>query len=862
MIAALVISLVAVSDPLARVGSPSGPRDEAATTAGESSRRPPDTPGGMPRRSRLPIAFVEERDARSGAALFRLRQGALAAAFEHSGFEVGLAGFGSPPGAPTAPASLRFSFEGAENHARLQGDGALSARTNVFHGSDSRAWATKLPTFPALVLWGVHPGIDVRFHGDQGVLQYDLKLAPDACLSDFVVRVDGASDLRLDSAGGLLVETPIGVLRQRAPKTWEVGASGELRIVSSRFRLLGSDRFGFEARRADASAALVVDPGLEYSTYLGGGFSENPHKMATDVFGAAYHCGQSGSSGFPTTPNAFDNSHGTDAYVVKLDPTGQFLEFSTYLGGSTGGDASAFDVSVDPGTGAVAVCGGAGSQSVDFPTTPGAPQTAPLANDSGFLAVLDATGSSLVYSTYLSGSFMALMKGVATDKLGAVYVTGNAGAGYPVTPGAFDVTLNPGDLLDAVVTKIHAQSATVGYSTYFGAEQNVETSESIAVDRFGAAYITGRGAIGFTPATPGAYGEPTPGGNDCYVTKLHPSGSSLVYSSVFGGTKRDEGFAIAVDSTGAAYVVGETESTNFPVTAGAFQTSLASTKQDLFVAKLSPSGSALEIGTYLGASGFDSTRGEIAVDRAGCPAVTGWTGSPDFPTTPGAFDKVISPIQVDGIVSRLNSRGTKLLYSTFLGGESQFIGASEALGLDVDRETGALFVSGRTQSPSFPVTPGVFDTTYNGGPDAFLAKIRLPIEYFGDGTPGCAGPQVLSGDSPAYPGNAGFTLLCSKAPPSSLGLVVASTGALPSGADPLSIGVETLVDFFAPDLTWGDMASDASGAGSVVVPIPPGPVLLGQTFYAQAFWYWPSGPCAPSWSLLSSSSGLAITIVE
>jgi Beta-propeller repeat len=239
----------------------------------------------------------------------------------------------------------------------------------------------------------------------------------------------------------------------------------------------------------------------------------------------------------------------------------------------------------------------------------------------------------------------------------------------------------------------------------------------IAVDSAGAAYVTGFTESSNFPTTTGAF-DTGLDGSEAFVSKLDPSGSGLAYSTFLGGGGSDRGFDIAVDSAGAAYVTGETESTDFPTTAGAFDTSLNG-GFDAFVAKLDPSGSGLAFSTFLGGSSSDFGRG-IAVDSAGAAHATGDAFSADFPTTAGAFDTSFNG-DFDAFVAKLDPSGSGLTYSTFLGGSSGEFGE----GIAVD-SAGASHVTGITGSTDFPTTAGAFDTAFNGGnEDAFVSKLTF-----------------------------------------------------------------------------------------------------------------------------------------
>src|SRR3989454_4213011 len=310
--------------------------------------------------------------------------------------------------------------------------------------------------------------------------------------------------------------------------------------------------------------------------------------------------------------------------------------------------------------------------------------------------VIDPT---LAYSTYLGGTGFDEGFGISVDSLGQAYVTGvTASLAFPTTAGAFQSS-SPGG--DAFVTKLNPTGAALVYSTYLGGT-NLDVGLGIAVDSLGQAYVTGETFSVDFPTTAGAFQRSSAGGiSDAFVTKLNAAGAALVYSTYLGGTDFDEGFGIAVDSLGQAYVTGVSASLDFPMTAGAFQPRFAGGSLDAFVTKLNPTGVALAYSTYLGGTGDEEGFG-IAVDATGNAYVTGLTNSNlDFPTTAGAFQPSSPGGFSDAFVTKLNPTGAALAYSTYLGGTCDEYG----FGIAVDA-TGNAYVTGITVSPDFPTPAG------------------------------------------------------------------------------------------------------------------------------------------------------------
>jgi hypothetical protein len=343
----------------------------------------------------------------------------------------------------------------------------------------------------------------------------------------------------------------------------------------------------------------------------------------------------------------------------------------------------------------------------------------------------------LVYSTVLGGSTDDEGRDIAVDASGNAYVTGSTQqltfpSDFPTTAGAFDTTHN--GVQDAFVTKLNPSGSALVYSTFLGGS-NDEFGNGIAVDTSGSAYVTGITGSPNFPTTVGAFDTTHNGGSfDAFVTKLNPSGSALVYSTFLGGVGTESGNGIAVDTSGSAYVTGDTGSDNFPTTVGAFDTT-SDEDADAFATKLNPAGSVLEYSTFVAGMGTDFGTA-IAVDTFGSAYVTGFTASINFPTTVGAFDTTHNGfigdfVMFDAFVTKLNPSGSALDYSSFLGGTGPDFGR----GIAVD-PTGSAYVTGSTGSSNFPTTVGAFDTTHNGvgSSDVFVTKLN----------PSGSGPLVYS----------------------------------------------------------------------------------------------------------------------
>jgi hypothetical protein len=411
--------------------------------------------------------------------------------------------------------------------------------------------------------------------------------------------------------------------------------------------------------KLNASGSAIL-----YSTYLGGGSGpsgEIAHGIVVDAAGSAYVTGVTGSSDFPTTPGSLQPTYQgqEDGFVTKLSADGSELVYSTYLGGSDGLDIGR-DLVLDS-AGNAYVTGD--TDAADFPTTPGAYQPAcgpGFGCSDAFLAKLDPTGSSLVWSTFLGAANNESGNDVALYDDAEPYLVGTTDSpGFPTTPGAFQQTCVGCEFLrsDAFVTRFDASGSALVFSSFLGGSID-DFGNGIAVDQAsGDAVVTGETESASSssrpfPTTPGAFDTTSNGIPDAFVTRIQANGKALDYSTYLGGSVGDQGFAVKLDESGNAYVIGETASRNFP-TKDPIQAvcgCLQGGSTDAFVTQLDPAGSALLFSTYLGGLSADS--GDDIVLQAGNAYAVGTTHAMDFPTTPGAFKRTNNG-SADAFVSKI-----------------------------------------------------------------------------------------------------------------------------------------------------------------------------------------------------------------
>jgi len=602
---------------------------------------------------------------------------------------------------------------GANQSSTLEARNSANATVNYFVGATQH---TNLATYREIVYQQLWPGIDMVFRGRGSHLKYEFHVAPGADPSPIRLAYEGVDRLSLAERGDLQIGTALGALRDSRPRSYQQ-VGGKRVPVESRYVLDPNARtFGFALGSVDPRSPLVIDPGPDYSTYLGGASNDFGIDIAVDAAGNAYVTGQTMSADFPSTAGAIDTSHGgsADAFVAKLDPSGSNLVYATYLGGNAA--EAGLAIAVDD-AGNAYVSGGTASS--DFPTTAGAFDTTHHGNEDVWVAKLDAEGSALIYSTILGGSEIAGDFGaaIAVDSAGSAYVAGGSGSpDFPTTQGAFDTSHNGQvNVLDAFVAKLNTDGSALVFSTFLGGKCN-DAITGIAVDQHEHVYVTGSTVSADFPTTAKAFDRRYGGREDAFVAKLDAKGSALIYSTYLGGTAFDKAQGIAIDKNEQAYVTGRTTSRNFPTTGGAFAQRQHG-GEDGFVAKLDAKGSKLVYSTFLGGSSRD--RGNaIAVDAAGSAYVTGVTASSDFPTTRGALARRYRGAD-DGFVTKLNAKGSGLVSSTYLGGTALDFGRSIALDA-----RGSAYVTGRTESTDFPTTANALRPSSAGGREAFVTKLE------------------------------------------------------------------------------------------------------------------------------------------
>jgi hypothetical protein len=700
-------------------------------------------------------------------------------------------------------AVVRMNLAGANTQAATAGVDRLPGKTNYFIGNNPALWHRNIPQFARVRYAQVYPGVDLMYYGNQGRLEYDFLVAPGADPQRIALHFEGASGVRLDEKGDLVLTTREGPVQFQSPRVYQTVA-GKRRSIPARYELQGPEQVAFSLGAYDRSQALVIDPVLSFSTYLGGSGSEGCSAItgtvtagcpaiALDSGSNIYVAGPTTSTDFPIPSGGTEPTlTGTaNVFVTKFANSGTVLSYTTYIGGS-GTDTTA-GLAVDSGFDAF-VAGT--TTSTDFPNVNGLTVSSLSPGKHAFVAEVKPDGSGLAYSTYLAGSGTETASGLALNAKGQAFVTGvTTSPDYPVTLGSFQTTPKATTqfFLSEIDSTLPGASSLV-YSTYFGGgypSNGQAVGGGVAVDTTGNVYITGgtnfqhlgcavnsptcldfpliNSYQGCLDSAPGVLNCPTNvTAMDAFVAEINPlaqPGNQLIYSTYLGGSGDDIGYGVSVDSSLSAYVTGSTNSTDFgfvPLSgSGVFQPCLDApsnpgtcptgvTATDAFVAKIgapcmgtdcTSTSVTFAYFSYLGGTGNDVGLG-IGADALGGAWVTGWTNSGDFHTL-NAFQS--SPGgATDAFLSRIDTGATSATAtshsSSYLGGSGNDRGTSIAVNPQNNP-----YVAGETTSANFP-TKGPIQATLDGTSDAFVTNLgpvaSLAMTAAASPSPAGVGSQV------------------------------------------------------------------------------------------------------------------------
>jgi hypothetical protein len=648
----------------------------------------------------------------------------------------------------------------ARRAPRVEGLSPLPGRANYFDGGDPAKWLTDVPTYGRVRYRGVYPGVDVEYYGNQRQLEYDFIVAPNASPAPIRLTFDGAERLTIDAAtGDLVLGVAGGEIRQRRPVLYQL-KDGVRREVAGRYALRGRREVGFEVGTYDRRLPLVIDPVLIYSSYLGDGREDRSAGIAIDAAGCAYVVGDSetlgasatrqvfvmklnaagteleytarlggagedtaravavdakgnaavvgetASSDFPVTANAYQAAPGR-VFLLKLNETGNEITYSTYFGGD-----SATGLAADA-AGRLYVAGAASASSLK--TTAGVfqPAAADASSQDAFVAKFDpalAGAASLLYATFLGGTGQDAAADLAVDSTGNVYVAGRTDSSdFPLKN---QVAAGRPGAGDAFLSKLNPAATALLYSTLLAGEGR-DYAVGVALDSANRPNVAGVSHSEAFPVTSNAV-QPKKDLETCsaadgsavncpdaFLARLDTAkagDASLVYSTYLGGAKEDTASAVAVDPSGNVYVAGATSSLNFPVVNSIQDQLLVGDcgGGDGFLVKINPTRTGIDsllFSTYLGGECEDAATG-VAANKDGYAFLSGNTLSLEFPTLGGAqpargggLDAFVAKIETDPDVGcKYTLSPTSRSFTPAGGAGSSTLTAADACGWELSTD--------------------------------------------------------------------------------------------------------------------------------------------------------------------------------
>jgi hypothetical protein len=663
--------------------------------------------------------------------------------------------------------AFRMTFPGANAGTKLSGVDLTKTESNYLIGNDASRWHTHVRNYSQVLYDGLYPGVDLVFYGNDGELEYDLKVRPHASVKQIALNFEGLTDLQVETRGDVRLTCGSQVITMRKPHVYQVDAVGKREEVAASWHRIGKDQLGFDVPRYNRDQELVIDPTLSFpfATYLSGNQTDTGYGIAVDAQGSTYVTGLTTSTSLfpiiPTNPPFFESVDPSPAgagFVTKYNSAGTIV-YSTYVGGAT---SVQFTGATETSGNAIAVTAagnaivtGYSDANGSLPVTLGG--TGCTGNPitycaNGFLIELSVDGTSEVLGTWVDAN---QSNAITLDGSGNIYLAGASASLATPGPGTvYQSTFGGGDF-DAFVAKYSNAGAQLWW-TYVGGNAT-DIANGIAVDASGDVYVAGTTIPGgatnsFPLKTPLVS---TPNGEDGFVFELSNDGTQLLFSTYLGGTATDNANAIAVNSQGAIVVTGTTQSTDFPTTAGALQTELCCTLTptnlpfNAFVTEIAAGGTSILYSGLLGGDGTtegtgvvtDSANNMYVVGTIGTPASQQGNNAPQGQNTIGAIDANLLNLATNSIqpqcstsegcqnafILSLSKLGNQIFYFTYLGGSASekglaiaLDGSSSCSALTSPEGSPCVYVTGLTTSGDFPATD---DTILQGEQAAFVAQV-------------------------------------------------------------------------------------------------------------------------------------------
>lgn len=596
-------------------------------------------------------------------------------------------------------AAVRMKWASGSGRGRARGIGRLPGVVHHLRGRDRRSWYSNVPLYESVTCPGVLPGAEVKFHGTEQQVEFDIVTRPDAVPS-LELTYEGAERVTLDPAGTIRVETQAGTMFQRQPVAYQI-VQGRRRDVACKYRARAPGKFGLELGPTDRTVDVCIDPVLLFSTFLGStGVDAPPSSLALDAEGAIYLTGTSFGTDYPTQMGVQVALRGNcDAVVTKLSPNGDALVYSTYLGGT--GEDRAYGIALDPLKNAYVV---GTTYSTDLPTRNAYQSAGGGSQADAFVAKLSADGASLLYSTYFGGSSTDQGFGIAVHAVDQVTFVGVAGPGFPAINS--QQTQVRGST-DAYVARLSTAGAGVAFCLLIGGN-GYDQNHVVVVDPAGTAYVGG-----ITVSTDFVTVNPLPlpsagnaQGYEAVFSKISSAGA-IQSLSMFGGTYADNCSDVARDASGnlVLYVASDTirSITNNVV---------GSSPEGMAVLRLNADATA--VSAAIGVAGTYAT--QLGLDTYGRMIAAGWTTSlsSGFPLVNPLYQRTDSD---EGTVTVFSADARSIEFSTYIGGN----GSDRIVDIGLDSANNIVLL-GHTASQNFP-TKNALQQALGGPSDYWVAKL-------------------------------------------------------------------------------------------------------------------------------------------
>jgi len=669
--------------------------------------------------------FIENRgQADEGCGRYYSMGDPLSVAFGDDWF----AYFYNPPGSTNKASSalIKVRFMDA-SEVNLRPMDATQMTLSYMLGNDESKWLNGISSYRTLIYEDLWDDIDLRFLFSDGQMKYEFIVPPGNDPGNIQLMYEGVDDMMIDPIDkDLCLSNSLLTLKDRRPYAYHLDGGVRSRVPCE-FDITQDPVVGFMLGIEEVTRTTIIDPGINFFSFIGGGQYDYGNGLAQDANGDLYLTGWTNSPNFPTTAGVYDRTlDQIDSYIACINGSDGTIRYISFIGG--GLDDRATDVVVT-GDGNAIILGN--TYSKDFPITPGAMNlTSSSQSPDVFITMIDPRGSGPIYSCVIGGNKTDSGLALAVDPSGCTYLTGYTSSDdLPVSGSAFDQERSSGST-DAFVMKISAIGDSIVYCSYLGGtnEENLGEKVGIVVDNASCAYVCGQTSSDDFPTVPGSYDTSFNGVKDIFITKFNENGSALIFSTYLGGSRTDDSNAICLDGNGRVLVTGHTTSQDYPRSSNAFDV-IYNGESEALLTILDPNGTTLEVSSYLGGSSAEVGYG-ITVDEFGNPYICGYTLSHDFPTTNDGFDNTFNGIR-DAFVVKMDPNGTDVLASTFIGGSDE----------DRAREvlvTGSGYVSviGETHSVDFPTTISAPYTRHSGQADTFVCSFRFdPIQGVAPGPP-------------------------------------------------------------------------------------------------------------------------------